>query len=46
VLAAPTSNLTERATDFYDRTAAVSFGGNAGVLWQVSNYVGLYGQLG
>ena len=46
VLAAPSSNLTERATDFYDRTAAVSFGGNAGVLWQVSERVGLYGQIG
>jgi len=46
VLAAPSSNLTERATDFYDRTAAVSFGGNAGVLWQVSSHVGAYGQIG
>jgi hypothetical protein len=46
VLAAPSANLTERATDFYDRTAAVSFGGNAGVLWQVSNRVGVYGQFG
>jgi opacity protein-like surface antigen len=46
VLAAPSSNLTERATDFYDRTAAVSFGGNAGVLWQVSERVGMYGQIG
>jgi hypothetical protein len=46
VLAAPSANLTERATDFYDRTAAVSFGGNAGVLWQVSSHVGAYGQVG
>ena len=46
VLAAPSTNLTERATDFYDRTAAVAFGGNAGVLWQVSSQVGMYGQLG
>jgi hypothetical protein len=46
ILAAPSSNLTERATDFYDRTAAFALGGNAGVLWQVSNRVGVYGQLG
>lgn len=46
VLAAPSANLTGRATDFYDRTAAVAFGGNAGVLWQVSNSVGMYGQVG
>jgi opacity protein-like surface antigen len=46
ILAAPSSNLTERATDFYDRTAAFTLGGNAGVLWQVSNRVGVYGQLG
>jgi hypothetical protein len=46
VLAAPTSNLTERATDFYDRTQAFSFSGNAGVLWQVSDRAGVYGQVG
>ena len=46
VLAAPSTNLTERATDFYDRTAAVAFGGHAGVLWQVTSQVGMYGQLG
>jgi hypothetical protein len=46
VLAAPSANLTARATDFYDRTAAVAFGGNVGILWQLSNRVGAYGQLG
>lgn len=46
VLAAPSANVTARATDFYDRTSAFSFGGNAGVLWQVSNRVGMYSQLG
>jgi hypothetical protein len=46
ILAAPTTNLTARATDFYDRTEAFAFGGNAGVLWQVSDRVGVYGQVG
>ena len=46
VLSAPASNMTERVTDFYDRTAAFSFGGAAGVLWQVSNRVGAYSQIG
>jgi hypothetical protein len=46
VLAAPAANMTERATDFYDRTAAVAFGGNAGVLWQLSTYAGAYAQVG
>jgi opacity protein-like surface antigen len=46
VLAAPAANLTERATDFYDRTAAFALGGNLGVLWQVSDRVGAYGQIG
>ena len=45
-LVAPTTNLAAHATDFYDRTAAFSLGGNAGVLWQVSPRVGVYGQLG
>ena len=46
VLIAPTVNLTQRATDFYDRTAAVSIGGNLGVLFQASERVGVYGQIG
>ena len=46
VLSAPAANLTERITDFYDRTAAFSFGGATGVLWQLSNRVGAYGQIG
>jgi opacity protein-like surface antigen len=46
VLAAPSANLTERATDFYDRTAAFALAGNAGVLWQLSDQVGAYGQIG
>ena len=46
VLSAPAANLTERATDFYDRTAAFALGGNAGVVWQVSDHVGAFGQIG
>jgi hypothetical protein len=46
VLSAPSANFTGRATDFYDRTAAFSLAGNAGVLWQVSNRIGAYGQCG
>jgi hypothetical protein len=46
ILVAPKANLTEDATDFYDRTAAFGFGGNLGVLWQMNPRVGLYGQLG
>jgi hypothetical protein len=46
VLSAPAANLTETATDFYDRTAAFALGGNAGVLWQVSDRVGAFGQIG
>ena len=38
--------LVGRATDFYDRTAAFALGGNAGVLWQVTDRMGVYGQLG
>jgi hypothetical protein len=46
VLSAPAANLTQRATDFYDRTAAFSFAGNAGALWQISGHFGAYGQVG
>ena len=46
VLSAPAANLTERATDFYDRTAAFALGGNAGVVWQLSDHFGAFGQIG
>jgi hypothetical protein len=46
VLVAPTANLSGNATDFYDRTAAFTLGGNAGVLVQLTDTVGVYGQLG
>jgi len=37
VLSAPAANITQRATDFYDRTAAFSLGGAAGVLWDFTS---------
>ena len=46
VLSAPTANFTGTATDFYDRTAALSFAGNAGAVWQLSDRWGAYGQIG
>jgi len=46
VLVAPSSNLAENATDFYDKTSAFTLGGNAGLLFQVADKVGVYGQLG
>ena len=46
ILVAPTANLSGNATDFYDRTAAFTLGGNAGVLVQLTDKVGVYGQLG
>lgn len=46
VLSAPSANFTARATDFYDRTAAFALAGNAGVLWQITDRVGAYGQFG
>ena len=45
-LIAPTTNLAQHATDFYDRTAALSFGGNLGLLLQTNERVGVYGQIG
>ena len=45
-LTAPSANISYAATDFYDKTAAFSFGANAGVLWQMSEKFGVYGQLG
>jgi hypothetical protein len=45
-LSAPGANINALATDVYDRTAAWSFGGNIGLLWQTSPKVGVYGQIG
>ena len=46
VLVAPQANLSGNATDFYDRTAAFSLGGNVGVLWQAAQRYGVFGQVG
>jgi len=45
-LVAPSINLAGNATDFYDRTAAFAFGGNVGLLWQLADRVGAFGQIG
>ncbi len=46
VLVAPAANLSGNATDFYDKTAAFTLGGNAGVLIQTGERIGVFGQLG
>ena len=46
VLAAPQINFTGNATDFYDKTAAFTFGTNAGVTFPVANQVDAFTQLG
>ena len=46
VLVAPGANLAERATDFYDKTAAFTLGANAGLMVKVAERVDVFGQLG
>jgi hypothetical protein len=46
MLVAPGANLAGDATDFYDRTAAFTVAGNAGVLFETSERFGVFGQLG
>jgi len=46
ILVAPQANLSGNATDFYDRTAAFTLSGNAGVLVQTTERIGFFGQLG
>ena len=46
ILVAPAANLSGNATDFYDKTAAFTLGGNAGVLVQTGERIGIFGQLG
>ncbi len=46
ILVAPGANLSGNATDFYDKTAAFTLGGNAGVLVQTGERIGIFGQLG
>jgi outer membrane protein with beta-barrel domain len=45
-LVAPQANLTLDATDFYDKTAAFTFAGNVGMLWEMTPRFGVFGQLG
>jgi hypothetical protein len=46
LLAAPQANLVQNATDFYDRTAAFTFGVNGGALFAVADRYDLFAQLG
>jgi hypothetical protein len=46
ILVAPAANLSGNATDFYDKTAAFALGGNAGVLFQTGERIGIFGQVG
>ena len=46
LLAAPQANVVQNATDFYDRTAAFTFGVNGGVLVPIADRVDLTVQLG
>jgi opacity protein-like surface antigen len=45
-LVAPQANLAQPATDFYDKTSAFTLGANAGVLFEFTNQIGAFGQLG
>lgn len=45
-LVAPGANLAGKSTDFYDRTAAFTAGGNAGVMYQTGENVDVFVQLG
>jgi len=46
VLVAPGANFTGNVTDFYDQTAALTLGGNAGVVLQMSSNIDMFGQAG
>lgn len=45
-LVAPAANLSGKANDFYDQTAAFTLGGNVGILVQPEGRVGFFGQMG
>jgi hypothetical protein len=45
-LVAPAVNLFRDANDFYDQTTAVALAGNAGVLFQTSERIGIFMQTG
>ena len=46
ILVAPSINLAQNTTDFYDKTTAFALGANVGLLFQLTEKVGVYGQLG
>jgi hypothetical protein len=46
LLSAPQINFTGNATDFYDKTAAFTLGGNVGVMFPVAKQVDVFTQLG
>ena len=45
-LVAPQAGLRVDSTDFYDQTVAFTLAGNAGLLWNVSDRIGVFGQIG
>jgi opacity protein-like surface antigen len=45
-LVAPSANLEQKATDFYDQTAAFTLAANVGVLVQTGERIGFFGQIG
>jgi len=46
ILYAPAYNIGGTATDFYDKTAAFTFGANAGVMIQTGKQLYVFGQMG
>ena len=46
ILVAPGANLAGNATDFYDKTAAFTLGGNVGVMVRAASRVDVFGQVG
>ena len=45
-LAAPQANLVVDNNDFYDQTTAFTLGVNVGLLWNMSESIGIFGQIG
>ncbi len=45
-LVAPQANLIVNDNDFYDQTSAFTFSINTGILWDLNERVGVFGQLG
>jgi hypothetical protein len=45
-LVAPSINLSQKATDFYDQTATFTVGANVGLLVQTGPQIGFFGQIG